>query len=108
MHPEHPLELVQVQRSAGTLNDEDPVQVLDAVQLQLVLLGLRLLTLAHSGYPNVMQFSGVTIKKLKIKKENLFHILRPPTVLHPPHGLKFPALLRSLQSNSTSTLFLAF
>lgn len=56
-HPEHPLELVLVQRSAGTLDDEGPVQVLDAVQLQLVLLGLRLLTLAHSGNPNGIQFS---------------------------------------------------
>lgn len=56
-HPEHPLELVLVQRSAGTLDDEGPVQVLDVVQLQLVLLGLRLLTLAHSGNPNGIQFS---------------------------------------------------
>lgn len=58
VHPEHPLELVQVQGSAGTLDDEGPVQVLDAVQLQLVLLGLRLLTLAHPGISRVTQFPG--------------------------------------------------
>lgn len=57
LHPEHPLELVLVQRSTGTLDDEGPVQVLDAVQLQLVFLGLRLLTLTHIGNPNGTQFS---------------------------------------------------
>lgn len=48
MHPEHPLELVQVQRSTWALDDERPVEVLDVVRLQLLFLGLRLLTLAHS------------------------------------------------------------
>lgn len=57
--------------------------------------------------------SWVKKKKKKIEitqKEKLFHILRPSAVLHPSHGCLLPVscLLRGLQPNSTSTLFLAF
>lgn len=46
-HAKHPLELVQVQRSARALQNEGPVKVLDAAQLQFFCRCLWLLILAH-------------------------------------------------------------
>lgn len=80
MHPEHPLELVQVQSSTGALDDERPVEVLDAVHLQLLFLGLRLLTLAHSKNLNNLLIFAEKMNNLK-SSDHLEGI-----VLRPPHG----------------------